>query len=55
MEGHADLQDALIQLPDRTRLGHPQPLETLVALNELAPVELLESLPEQAGLACFWA
>jgi hypothetical protein len=52
MECHADLQDALIKLPDRALLGPPQPLEALVAFNELTSVELLKSLQQQAGLAC---
>ena len=44
MERHADLQDALIEKPDVAALGSPEELEGLVLLEELAGVELLDTV-----------
>ena len=40
----ADLEYALVEPPDFPRLGHPQILEGLVALEEEALVEFLDAL-----------
>jgi len=40
-QSDADLQNPLVQLPYRPRLGSPQELKRLVALEILAPVKLL--------------
>jgi len=37
-----NLQDALVECPDRTWLGVPDQLQRLVALKVFAPVELLD-------------
>jgi hypothetical protein len=48
VKGHADLKDTLIEMPDGTRLGHPQLFQCVVTLIELPPIELLNAF-EQAG------
>jgi hypothetical protein len=44
IEGDADLEDALVEIPDRVRLGDPDCLEGLVLLEELLPVELVDAV-----------
>src|SRR5919109_2207697 len=46
LEAHADLQDPLVEVADRVGLLDPLHLERLVLLEELAPVEFLDALPE---------
>lgn len=47
MERHADLQDALIEIPNLTIFGPPQPFERLVLLEILAAIELGNPRQEQ--------
>src|SRR4051794_9284810 len=49
VEAYADLDDALVQLADRPRLTHPQSLKSLMALVELATVELFDPSDELGG------
>jgi hypothetical protein len=46
MEADPDLEDALVQVADRVRLGDPDALQGLVLLEELPSVELLDALQE---------
>jgi hypothetical protein len=42
----ADLQNALIQMPQRSALGAPEQLERLVLLEVFASIELRNALEE---------
>ena len=46
VEGHADLEDALIQSSYRASLGAPEYLECLVLLEVFSTIELLDPLQE---------
>ena len=46
IEADPDLQDALVQVADRVRLGDPDALEGLVLLEEFPPVELLDAMKQ---------
>jgi len=43
VEGHADLEDALVQASYRASLGAPELLERLVLLEVLSPIELRDT------------
>src|SRR5919202_5333906 len=53
VEANADLEDALVEKPDPSRLLHPGFLQVLVALVELALVELFDALEGEFG-DLFW-
>jgi hypothetical protein len=46
VEADPDLEDPLVQVADRVRLGDPDALQGLVLLEELPPVELLDAVQE---------
>jgi hypothetical protein len=46
---HRDVENALVEKPDRVRLEAPEHLERLVTLEELALVELVDPADEQWG------
>ena len=48
MHAHADLQYALVEVPNLAGRGSPEQLERLVLLEELARVELVDGL-QQCG------
>ena len=49
MEADADLEDPVIQVPDRGAGVPPQGLEGLVLLEEFAGVELLDAADQRIG------
>ena len=49
MEADADLEDPVVQGPDRSAGVPPQDLEGLVLLEELAGVELLDAADQRVG------